>query len=180
MIPRTERLSRLPRIALYKPWTASMDEGWTRWVFDQHDVPYITLADSMVKTGRLRDQFDVVLVPDMSLREARGGMSATAVPAAYAGGLGDAGLAELKRFVTDGGTLLLLDHAAEIGTSALGVAVNLTTVRARAGDDEGARGAGVLRVDVHVGHGLEKALGFGLSRRRLRLAAPAHARADRR
>lgn len=142
VIPRTERLSRLPRIALYKPWTASMDEGWTRWVFDQHDVPYITLTDSMVKTGRLRDQFDVVLVPDMSLREARGGMSATAVPAAYAGGLGDAGLAELKRFVTDGGTLLLLDHAAEIGTSALGVAVNLTTVRARAGDDEGARGAG--------------------------------------
>src|SRR5690606_23865706 len=110
--------------------------------FDPHDVPYITLTDSMVNRGRLRDQFDVVLVPDMSLREARGGMSATAVPAAYAGGLGDAGLAELKRFVTDGGTLLLLDHAAEIGTSTLGVAVNLTTVRARAGDDEGARGAG--------------------------------------
>src|SRR5690606_25608126 len=69
VIPRTERLSRLPRIALYKPWTASMDEGWTRWVFDQHDVPYITLTDSMVNRGRLRDQFDVVLVPDMSLRE---------------------------------------------------------------------------------------------------------------
>ncbi|MBI4422038.1 MAG: peptidase M14, partial [Gemmatimonadetes bacterium] len=23
---------RLPRIALYQPWTANMDEGWTRWV----------------------------------------------------------------------------------------------------------------------------------------------------
>ena len=142
VIPRTERLSRLPRIALYKSWAASMDEGWTRWLFDQHDVPHVTLTDSMVKAGRLRDHFDVVLVPDMSLREARGGMSATAVPAAYAGGLGDAGLAELKRFVTDGGTLLLLDHAAVIGTSSLGVAVNLTMVRARAGDDGDTRGAG--------------------------------------
>ncbi|MBK8646468.1 MAG: hypothetical protein IPN16_07995 [Gemmatimonadetes bacterium] len=142
VIPRTEPLAKLPRIALYRPWTASMDEGWTRWLFDQHDVPYITIVDSTVKAGRLRDQFDVVLVPDMSLREARSGMSTAAVPAAYAGGLGDAGLSELARFVSDGGTLLLLDHAAEIGTSALGVPVSLTTVRGRAdGDGEGRGGS---------------------------------------
>ncbi|HEX4935710.1 MAG TPA: M14 family metallopeptidase [Gemmatimonadaceae bacterium] len=140
VIPRTTPLTRLPRIGLYRPWTASMDEGWTRWLFDQHDVPYITIVDSTVRAGRLRDQFDVVLVPDMSLRDARGGMPARAVPPAYAGGLGDAGLAELGRFVADGGTLLLLDHAAEIGTSALGVPVGLTTVRARAGGDEGGGG----------------------------------------
>jgi len=141
VIPRTELLSRLPRIALYKSWTASMDEGWTRWLFDQHDVPYITITDATVRGGRLRDQFDVLLVPDMSLRDVRSGMSATSVPEPYAGGMGDAGLAELRRFVEDGGTLLLLDHAAEIGTSALGVPVNLTTVRPRGGGDGGAEGA---------------------------------------
>ncbi|MBK6486437.1 MAG: hypothetical protein IPF98_06150 [Gemmatimonadetes bacterium] len=75
----------------------------------------------------------------MSLREARDGMSVTAVPDAFAGGLGDAGLAELARFVSDGGTLLLLDHAAEIGTSALGVPVNLTMVRGRGDDGEQGR-----------------------------------------
>jgi len=139
VIPPTVALSALPRIGLYRPWTASMDEGWTRWVFDQHDVPYVTLTDSMVRAGRLRDEFDVVLVPDMSLREARDGMSVTAVPDAFAGGLGDAGLAELARFVSDGGTLLLLDHAAEIGTSALGVPVNLTMVRGRGDDGEQGR-----------------------------------------
>jgi ribosomal protein S18 acetylase RimI-like enzyme len=142
VIPRTTPLERLPRIALYRPWTASMDEGWTRWLFDQHDVPYVTLTDSMARAGRLRDQFDVLLVPDMSLREARGGMSAAAVPDAYAGGLGDAGVAELARFVSEGGTLLLLDHAAEIGTSALGVRVNLTTVRGRGEAGGTAREAG--------------------------------------
>ncbi len=30
------------RVGLYKPWTASMDEGWTRWVFEQWGVPFDT------------------------------------------------------------------------------------------------------------------------------------------
>lgn len=103
---------------------------WTRWLFDRYDVPCITLADLLVRRGRRRDEFDVVLVPDMSSREARGGMAATAVPAAYTGGLGNAELAELARLVTYGGTLLLLDHAAEIGASALGVPVDRRHVQA--------------------------------------------------
>lgn len=141
-LPASTRLTRLPRVALYRPWTASMDEGWTRWLFDTHEVPYVTLTDSMIVRGRLRDHYDVVLVPDMSLREAQRGMAATAVPPAYAGGMGDAGLAELKRFVADGGTLVLLDHAAEIGTAGLGVPVNLTTVGGRAGGEGSTGGAG--------------------------------------
>ena len=55
---------RKPRIAMLQRYGGgNMDEGWTRWLFDQHDVPYITIVDSTVKAGRLRDQFDVVLVP---------------------------------------------------------------------------------------------------------------------
>lgn len=166
VIPRTERLTRAPRIALYKPWTASMDEGWTRWVLEQFSVPYTTVADSSIKAGRLRDDFDVLLVPDMSLRDARSGMSATAVPPPYAGGLGDTGLAGIKRFVEEGGTVVLLDRAAEIGTSVLGVPVNLTRVRPRgeAGGDEAGSEAGdrqretlyapgsILRVLVNGSH----------------------------
>ncbi|HMN07896.1 MAG TPA: hypothetical protein PKC83_03845 [Gemmatimonadaceae bacterium] len=67
-----------------------MNERWRRRRFDPYDVPYITPTHSLVRRGRLRDQFDVVLVPDMSLWEARGGMAATAVPTAYAGRRGDA------------------------------------------------------------------------------------------
>ena len=26
------RRLRVPRLALYQPWTASIDEGWTRWI----------------------------------------------------------------------------------------------------------------------------------------------------
>lgn len=124
-------IPRIPAIGVYKPWTANMDEGWTRWVLEDFEIPYRSLTDSAVKAGKLRDHFDVILVPDMNLRAARDGLSSTQAPPRYAGGLGDAGLAELKAFVLAGGTLVTLDDAAEIATEALGVPVRLIRVAAR-------------------------------------------------
>ena len=130
-------LARPPRIALYKPWTASMDEGWTRWVLEQFGLPYTSLTDSVVKAGKLRDQFDVILVPDVSLREMREGMSARQVPAPYAGGLGEEGLSELERFARDGGRLVLLDGSTELATGVLKAPVTLV-----AASQPSARGGG--------------------------------------
>jgi hypothetical protein len=127
---------RAPRVALYKPWTGNMDEGWTRWVFETNGVPYVTLTDSMVKAGRLRDQFDAIVVPDMSLREIREGMSERQVPPRYAGGLGAPGIAELSKFANAGGTLVLLDRASELATAELGVPAKLVRVPPRLDDDE--------------------------------------------
>jgi hypothetical protein len=118
---------RHPRVALYRSWTASMDEGWTRWVLDDFRVPYTSLTDSAVKAGRLRDRFDVVVVPDLSLRQLRDGMSPDAVPAPYAGGLGETGIAALRRFAEEGGRLVLVDGATELAPAALGVDVRLVT-----------------------------------------------------
>ena len=127
---------RTPRVALYKPWTANMDEGWTRWLFDQVGVPYRNVTDSVIKAGGLRDQFDVLIVPDMSLREARDGMSPSQVPPEYAGGLGSTGLASLAQFVQAGGTLVTLDRAAEVATTALTLPVKRVTVPPRQDDWE--------------------------------------------
>ena len=113
-----------------------MDEGWTRWVLEQFGFPYASLTDSAFRAGALRDQFDVILVPDMSLREMREGMSATDVPPRYAGGLGAVGLDALKEFVDAGGTLVLLDRASELATTTLGVPVRRITVPPRADDDD--------------------------------------------
>jgi hypothetical protein len=126
---------RLPRLGLYKPWTGNIDEGWTRWLLEQFGFPYRSLTDSAVKAGRLRDHYDVILVPDMSLAEMRDGMSASQVPPRYAGGLGASGLGELKRFAEGGGTLVLLDRASELATSTLGVPVALITVPRRTADE---------------------------------------------
>jgi hypothetical protein len=137
-MPQGRMVARAPRVALYKPWTASMDEGWTRWVLEQFGVPFTSLTDPMAKAGRLRDQFDVILVPDMSFREMRDGQPATAVPPRYSGGLGASGLGELKTFVERGGTLVLLDRASEFATATLGVPVRRITVPPRLDDDDDA------------------------------------------
>jgi hypothetical protein len=57
---------KLPRIALYQSWIASMDEGWTRWIFDQNEIPYTRVVDAGIRKGDLHQRFDVVVLPDNS------------------------------------------------------------------------------------------------------------------
>jgi hypothetical protein len=125
-----------PRVALYKPWTANMDEGWTRWVLEQYGVPFANVTDADVRGGKLAG-YDVLLVPDMPVRQMRGGMSARQVPPEYAGGLGDAGVAAVRAFVQNGGRLVLLDRAAGFASQELGMAVRLTPAGGRGGEEGG-------------------------------------------
>ncbi|MFN2397711.1 MAG: M14 family zinc carboxypeptidase [Gemmatimonadaceae bacterium] len=127
-------ITRMPRIGLYRGWTANMDEGWTRWVLERFDIPFTSVPDSIVKAGNLRDHFDVLLVSDMSLRELRDGMSAEAVPPPYSGGIGPGGIESIAGFVKGGGTLVLLGRSAELATQALGVPVKQIVVPARQDD----------------------------------------------
>jgi len=149
-------LTRHPRVGLYKSWMASMDEGWTRWVLDDFKFPYVSLGDSAVRAGSLRRRFDVIVIPDLSLREVRDGMSAEQVPPRYAGGMGAEGLAALKQFVEEGGHLVLVDGATELAPAALGIDVKLVTAgggRAVAADTEQIYAPGsILRVAVDRTH----------------------------
>jgi hypothetical protein len=132
-------LTLMPRIAIYRPWTGNMDEGWCRWVLEQFHLPYVSLTDSVAKAGKLRDHFDVLLVPDMSLREMRDGNSTADFPPRYAGGLGTTGIDAIREFVTNGGTLVLLDHASELATESLGVPVKRIVVPRRLTDETRSR-----------------------------------------
>ena len=115
-----EDIGRL-RVALYKPWTASMDEGWTRWVFEEWGVPFDTVHSATVRAGGLRDRFDVVVVPDITYREMMEG--APRAHPDFAGGIGADGARALRDFVGAGGTLILLDGSSEFAIRELGVAV---------------------------------------------------------
>jgi len=51
-----------PRVGLYRSYAASMDEGWTRWIFDQYKdrteslgfkITYTSLVDANLRTGNL-------------------------------------------------------------------------------------------------------------------------------
>ncbi len=107
-----------PRVGLYKSYAAAMDEGWTRWVFDNWKVPYVSLVDSVVQAGGLKERFDVVVLPDQSPRALLEGL-ARRYPAPYAGGLGAEGAQALRQFVLDGGTLVALNDASRFAIQSL-------------------------------------------------------------
>jgi hypothetical protein len=64
---------KLPRIALYQSWIASMDEGWTRWIFDQNNIPYTRVVDADIRKGDLNKSYDVILLPDSAPRSITAG-----------------------------------------------------------------------------------------------------------
>jgi hypothetical protein len=107
-----------PRVGLYRSYAASMDEGWTRWVFDTWKVPYVSLVDSVVQAGGLKDKFDVIVLPDQQPRSILEGLPRR-YPAPYAGGLGAEGAQALRQFVLDGGTLVALNEASRFAIQSL-------------------------------------------------------------
>ncbi|MGZ5926431.1 MAG: M14 family metallopeptidase [Rhizomicrobium sp.] len=64
----------LPRIGLYQSWVPSMDEGWTRFIFDQNHIPYTRLVDTDIRKGGLDTRFDVIIVPDNTPRAITAGV----------------------------------------------------------------------------------------------------------
>jgi hypothetical protein len=102
---------KLPRIALYQSWVPQIDEGWTRFVFDQNAIPYSRLQDAEIRAGGLASHYDVIVVPDQAARSIVAGNAPGRVPPEYAGGVGETGMANLKAFVQSGGTLVALNQA---------------------------------------------------------------------
>jgi Zinc carboxypeptidase len=113
---------KLPRIALYQSWVPSMDEGWTRWIFDTNGIPYTRLVDADVRKGELKSRFDVIIFPDelanAILHGGGGGRRQDAdepqTPPEFRGGLGNDGVAKLKEFTESGGTIVALNKASSV------------------------------------------------------------------
>ncbi len=106
---------KAPRVALYRSWVPSKDEGWSRWLFEQFEFPYKSLHDAEVRKSELGDRYDVVVLPgESSLEQLVQGHEAGTVPPQYAGGMGAEGVESLRKFVQSGGTLVCLDAATEL------------------------------------------------------------------
>jgi len=110
--------SRL-RIAVFKPWTASMDEGWTEWLLDQSGFRYTVIEPADVRAGDLASRFDVLLLASDSPRSIMEGFASGTVPPRYAGGIGDIGARAVDAFVRAGGTLVCLNQSAGFAIDAL-------------------------------------------------------------
>jgi hypothetical protein len=121
---RSERLAlRLPRVALYEPWGGLADAGWTRWIFEQHDVPYTRVRHDDVQDPSFGRRFDVLVLADAPGTLLLRGLPGANVMPRHKGGLGETGVAALRRFVQGGGTIITLGNSALFAIEHLGVPV---------------------------------------------------------
>jgi len=139
-----------PRVGLYRSYAEAMDEGWTRWVFDTWKIPYTSLVDSVVRAGKLKEKFDVVVLPDQAALDLLNGLPTHVYPAPYAGGIGKDGVRELRQFVEQGGTLVALNHATRFAVEQLLLPVR--NVLEGVPDDEFYAPGGIFRLELDTDH----------------------------
>ncbi len=153
------------RVGLYKPFLASMDEGWTRFVLDQYGFEPISIENKTMKAGKLNDQFDVIILPDVTKdvivdgKPKRGdnAMKYTfEMPPEYQGGIAKEGVEALKAFVQNGGTLITIADSGELVASEFNVPVRNALAGAR--EEEFSVPGSQLQIKVDASH----PIGFGM------------------
>lgn len=107
------------RIGVYRPWTASMDMGWTRWLLDNFGFGYASLRNSDFMLDNLKERFDVIVIASEWPGSIENGLQPGSAPPQYAGGLGELGARNLNTFVKQGGTLVTLNRSSDFAIQAL-------------------------------------------------------------
>ena len=147
------------KLGMYKPWVASMDEGWTRWVLEQYGFPLRSISTKDMKEQKLSTEYDVIVIPDVTKeviidgkRKLEEGDMKYFVdfPPEYSGGIGKDGVKNLKDFVEQGGTLIALASACDFVTDEFNVPV--VNVLARAKSDEFNCPGSLLRINIAPNH----------------------------
>ena len=100
------------RVGLYRPWAPSIDEGWTRWIFENYGFEPKSIYNADMRSSDLRARYDVIVLPDMSRDQLMEGFHVGMVPGQYAGGVGPDGMDNLRAFVRDGGMLVATNRTA--------------------------------------------------------------------
>jgi hypothetical protein len=155
VILRGQKLARKPKVAIYKPWQPSMDEGWTRWLLDTYGVAVTSLTPEQMQkevTG-----FDALILPDVSKeviatgKRAEGGMRYDEeMPPEYRGSLGSAGADALRKFVDGGGTLIAFGDSCEYVIDQFNIPVRNALAGVKA--DEYSNPGSLVRLRIRPDH----------------------------
>ena len=129
---------RRPRVAMYQRYGGgNMDEGWTRLMFEQFEVPFTSIMDAGIKAGKLESKYDVIVLPADSLAAMTGERAAPAAgagrggggrggapdntPPEYRSGFGAEGVNALEAFVENGGTLVTFAQSGDLPIQRFGL-----------------------------------------------------------
>jgi hypothetical protein len=127
----SKHLVDVPRTAVFSTWGSTQDVGWVRYAFDHFEVNYDLIYKERVRKGNLRSSYDVIVIPNQGGRGGAKSLVFDIEPkpgrtlaynktpefpslGAYgesddiSGGMGLPGVAELDKFVKDGGVLITL------------------------------------------------------------------------
>ncbi|MBK9164112.1 MAG: hypothetical protein IPM21_09380 [Acidobacteria bacterium] len=158
--PAKEPFAKVPnplknpaRIGLYKGWAGSMDEGWTRLVLDKHQIKYDSVGDPAMRSGDLA-KYDVVLLPSISENGLLRGLSADRYPEEVSGGMGAEGIANIKRWVENGGRLVCFD--ASCGTVIKEFGLPIKNILAGVNRREFYNPGSVVKLEVDLRHPLAR------------------------
>ena len=110
-----------PRIGLYKGYTGSMDEGWTRLVLDTFQIPFKPLSDKDFRENNLN--VDAIILPADRESTIVKGITGDRYPAEYTGGITEKGFENLKKFVENGGKLICFDDSCELAIKEFGLPI---------------------------------------------------------
>jgi Zinc carboxypeptidase len=131
-VPRHE--IPLPRLAVWHTWDDTESVGWIRYTLDRDKIPYTYIRDDDIRTGGLRGKYDVILFGNnyLSLQGQIHGIDKRWGPMPYTktpefqshgvpdasnditGGIGWAGVANLARFLEEGGLLVTLANGSAL------------------------------------------------------------------
>ena len=124
----------MPRIAIYSTWGGTQNVGWVRYAFDQFETPYQLIFKEQVRAGNLHAKYDVIIIPSQgrTAKDVVYDIPMYGQPLPYTktarykflgdygsspdirGGMGLAGLEEMRKFVSQGGTLITLGESSTV------------------------------------------------------------------
>lgn len=112
-----------PRVGLYRPWQPSIDMGWTRWILQNYDFPPVLLRNGDIQASDLNARLDVIILADQFPAGILNGFGPGTMPGQYVGGVGKTGVDALRRFVSNGGTLICFNQASAFAIEQFGLPI---------------------------------------------------------
>ena len=150
------------KVRLFRSSIPSMDEGWTRWLFEHNSTADQRGCRSFesIPTREIRKKIEskskAIIFPDQSPNQILNGYPEGRMPKEYTGGLKGKGVKNLKKFVENGGTLVFLNRSSDFAIEQFNLPVkNITKGLKR--KDFFIPGS-ILRTELDTSHGVAKGM----------------------